>query len=110
MTDKPDKAAHIIVTHNSKAAQIDVTTGEKLAQFDVTNRLTSRDEDAGQPTFCAEEGRDERDRKGEGKNWSDPDRAWMDSHTFPGSWSTWPEGTIGAAMNRSTNISYRRTA
>ena len=105
-----DKAAHTIVTHDGKAAQIDVTIGEKLAQIDVTNRLTSRDEDAGQTVFCAEEGRDEGEGEREGKNWPDPDRAWLDSHTFPESWSAWPPGTIGAEINRVTGAIYGRAA
>lgn len=105
------KVAHTVVTHDGKAAQIDVTTGEKLAQFDVTKRLSDSHTTAGQPTFCAEEGRDEGEGEREGENWPDPDRAWMDSRTFPESWSTWPQGTIGAAMNRVTGISsYSRAA
>ena len=92
-----------------KGAQIDVTTGEKLAQFDVTKGLSDSHTTAGQPVFCAEEGRGEGEGKREGKNWPDPDRAWLDSQTFPESWSAWPPGTIGAEMNRAA-VSFGRAA
>ena len=91
VTDKPDKAAHIIVTHNGKAAQIDVTTGEKVAQIDVTKRLTSRDEDAGQSAFSAEVGSD----VGEGEE-GVPE---TDQEYIADGWHGWEAGTNGAAAN-----------
>jgi DNA-binding Lrp family transcriptional regulator len=126
VTDTPDKAAHIVVTHDGKAAQIDVTTGEKLAQIDVTNRLTSRDEDAGQTAFCAEEGRDEGDREREGlcavcQTPLDPVLSEHGYQTHPECDEAeeapgWPAPAEGqffgtlAEMNRSTDASHGRAA
>ena len=93
---------------------------DEVSQDDVTKCLTSRDEIPGQGQFSAKEGNDEGKEEGEeGKEprhgaspeaWPDPDQAWLTSHTFPDSRSSWPEGTIGAWMNRSTDTSYRRAA
>ena len=104
------KAAQGSVTLPDKGAQVDVTTGEKLAQFDVTKGLSDSHTTAGQPAFCAEEGRDEGEGEREGKNWPDPDRAWLASRALPASWSAWPPGTIGEAMNRGTGTSCSRAA
>lgn len=32
--------------------------------------------------------------------WPDPDRAWLDSRTYSGTWDQWEPGTIGAEVNR----------
>lgn len=88
-----------------KASQIDVTQPGKASQIDVTKRLNARNEGAGQRPFPAKEGRSE-GRRERGVVWTD---ALLDSQ-WPEHMALWPEGTIGAEMNRSTDTSRRRAA
>ena len=93
-----------------EASQIDVTQPNEASQIDVTKRRSERNEVAGQGPFPAKRDATRGKGKRDMKSWPDPDREWMTAHTFPESMGSWPEGTIGAAMNRSTDTSYARAA
>lgn len=83
---------------------------DETVQILDQNCLASRDDSPGQGHFRTKEGSDVGERGEKGLKTRDPVREWAESFSFPDSWSSWPEGTIGEAMNRSTGTSCSRAA
>ena len=98
------KVSHDGVTREAESVS---EPRNEVSQDDVTKCLSERNEIPGQGQFSAKEGRSEGSSKGgegkESRQGASPEACWLASFTFPGSMTSWPEGTTGAEINRSTD-------